>query len=104
MRELFGYFVPEIGLRADGQDRAADRVGVMRAVLFGVGLARALRAQSRIVLGRAMRAMCLARIFGIPGGLGNPLGTDGGGVRGCEHVHPAPVDVEDRAVDEGGLV
>jgi hypothetical protein len=51
-----------------------------------------------------MRAMCLVRIFGIPGGLGNPLGTDGGGVRGREHVHPAPVDVEDRAVDEGGLV
>jgi hypothetical protein len=23
-----------------------------------------------------MRAMCLVRIFGIPGGLGNPLGTD----------------------------
>jgi hypothetical protein len=36
VRELFGYFVPEIGLRADGQDRAADRVGVVRAVLFGV--------------------------------------------------------------------
>jgi hypothetical protein len=63
-----------------------------------------LGAQARIVLGREMRAMCLVRIFGIPGGLGNPLGTDGGGVRGCEHVHPAPVDVEDRAVDEGGLV
>lgn len=50
------------------------------------------------------RAMCLARIFGIPGGLGNPLGTEGGGGPRCEHVHPAPVDVEDRAVDEGGLV
>jgi len=25
--------------------------------------------------------MCLVRIFGIPGGLGNPLGTDGGGAR-----------------------
>ena len=29
---------------------------------------------------------------------------DGGGVRGREHVHSAPVDVEDRAVDRGGLV
>ena len=37
LRELFGYFVAEIGLRANGQDRAADRVGVMRAVLLGVG-------------------------------------------------------------------
>ena len=44
-RELFGDFVPEIGLRADGQDRAADRVGVMRAVLFGVGLAGAVHPQ-----------------------------------------------------------
>jgi hypothetical protein len=33
LRELFGYFVDEIGLRADGQDRAADRAGVVRAVL-----------------------------------------------------------------------
>jgi hypothetical protein len=57
-----------------------------------------------MVLGREMRAMCLVRNFGIPGGRGNPSGTDGGGVSGCEHVHPAPVDVEDRAVDEGGLV
>jgi hypothetical protein len=32
--------------------------------------------------------MRLVRIFGIPGALGNPLGTDGGGVRGCEHVSP----------------
>jgi hypothetical protein len=45
LRELFGYFVPEIGLRADGQDRAADRVGVMRAVPFGVGLAAAVHLQ-----------------------------------------------------------
>src|SRR5580692_10130510 len=45
LRELFGYFVPEIGLRADGQDRAADRVGVMRAVLLGVGLAGAVHLQ-----------------------------------------------------------
>jgi len=32
---LFGYFLSEIGLCADRQDRAADRVGVMREVLFG---------------------------------------------------------------------
>jgi hypothetical protein len=45
LHELFGDCVPEIGLRADGQDRAADRVGVMRAVLFGVGLAGAVHLQ-----------------------------------------------------------
>jgi hypothetical protein len=33
LRELFEYLIPEIGLRTDGQDRAADPVGVMRAVL-----------------------------------------------------------------------
>src|ERR1700727_2391720 len=35
LRELSGYLVPEIVLSADCQDRAADRVGVVRAVLFG---------------------------------------------------------------------
>jgi hypothetical protein len=45
-----GYFVPEIVLRADGQDRAADRVGVMRAVLFGADWAAstALRASASV--------------------------------------------------------
>src|ERR1700730_4509185 len=52
--ELFGYFVPEIGLRADGQDRAADRVGVMRAVLFGVGLAGAVHLQDGPVAARLL--------------------------------------------------
>src|SRR5580704_7262253 len=36
LRQLPGYLVAEIGLRADGQDRAADRVGVMWPVLLGV--------------------------------------------------------------------
>jgi hypothetical protein len=37
-----------------------------------------------------MRAMCLVRILGIPGGPGNLSGADGGGVRGGEHVHRPP--------------
>jgi hypothetical protein len=53
LSELFGYCVPEIGLRADGQDRAADRIGVMRAVLFGVGLAGAVHLQDGPGLDRA---------------------------------------------------
>src|SRR3984885_1936906 len=43
--ELPGYFAPEVSLPADGQDRAADRVGVVRAVLLGVGLAGAVHLQ-----------------------------------------------------------
>jgi len=58
----------------------------------------------RTATGSTVRAHPTPRIVGIPGGLGDPLGTDGGGGRGCEHVHPATVDVEDRAVNEGGLV
>ena len=38
-------FSPRYASRADRQDRAADRVGVMRAVLFGVGLAGAVHLQ-----------------------------------------------------------
>jgi hypothetical protein len=45
VRELFGYLVPEIGLRADGQDRAGDRVGVVRAVLLGDGLSGTVHLQ-----------------------------------------------------------
>jgi hypothetical protein len=43
VRELFGYCVPEIGLRADSKHRATDRVGVMRAVLLGIALAGSIR-------------------------------------------------------------
>jgi hypothetical protein len=45
VRELPGYLVPEISLGADGEDRAADRVGLVRAVLLGVGLTGAVHLQ-----------------------------------------------------------
>jgi hypothetical protein len=63
-----------------------------------------LRTRQLATAGRTTQLGDDFTVSAIPGGLGRPSGTDCGGVRGCERVHPAPVDVEDRAVDEGGLV
>jgi hypothetical protein len=44
---LPGYLVPEIGMGADGRDRAADRAGVTWPVLLGVDWAGAVYLQDR---------------------------------------------------------
>ncbi|MCU1489527.1 MAG: hypothetical protein JWM85_932 [Acidimicrobiaceae bacterium] len=42
LRHLVGHFLPEMSLRTDGQNRAADRVGALRPVLCGASLAGAV--------------------------------------------------------------
>ncbi|HUC23200.1 MAG TPA: hypothetical protein VMA73_10885 [Streptosporangiaceae bacterium] len=45
MRQLLVYLVPEVGLGANGEDRAADRTGVVRPVLLRIDQPRAVDLQ-----------------------------------------------------------